>query len=683
MLASISLSTMNVRQALVQIRRFAIFCHRWMGLAFCALFAWWFVSGIFMMYWGFPSVGQGDRLDHADPIDASRVHLSAEDAFEKVGVDGSPASVQLAMFDGRPVYRFTVGGGGRRGSGGGSAPTPQPRAPAIGRPPTAVASITDDSDKSTEPADSSTTRVGRGFGRGRRGDPGSRGTLAGGFGDGAGRGFGRGRRGGRVTQDGGVVLAGATDPSAGAQTRAGDGAAGFGRSPAAPAGAIAPNSSGAPADNATRTPPPRPSPGRGGRGGGQIIVYADDGSVQGEYSKELRVRIAAHWTGQPTSAAHIQEVTAVDQWTVQGGLRNQLPLERYTFPDGEQVYMNERSGEVVQYTTLGSRIGAELGPIPHWIYYTPLRVQQKLWSNLIIYASGIGTVMALLGLIVGITLYSPSKQYRFEGSASGIPYKGQKRLHMTLGLFFGIVTCTWAFSGMLSMDPFPVQTNRGPTGGQGGQGGDARIASPLARIQALLRPRRLQIEDYAAKSPQAALAQLENLKVKQLEFTSFDDQPVYVAYLNSNETRIIPVQGDPRTEYDRERIFDMVDSAVRPYDIVDKHVMTQYDRYYLDRHRERPLPVLFVKLNDPQHTQIYMDQRMARVVGEHSDSSSFVTRWLYHGLHSMDFPWLYNYRPAWDIVVLTLMFGGLWLCVTSVQLGWGLLRRKLGLARSS
>jgi hypothetical protein len=80
-------------------------------------------------------------------------------------------------------------------------------------------------------------------------------------------------------------------------------------------------------------------------------------------------------------------------------------------------------------------------------------------------------------------------------------------------------------------------------------------------------------------------------------------------------------------------------------------------------------------------TQLYIDQHTGRVVGEHSDASSFITRWLYHGLHSMDFPWLYNYRPAWDIVVLALMLGGLSLCVTSVILGWGLLRRKLGFAQ--
>jgi PepSY-associated TM region len=438
-----------------------------------------------------------------------------------------------------------------------------------------------------------------------------------------------------------------------------------------------PPTGGAPVPLPQPTPPPV---GRGrGRGGASAIVYADDGSVQGNYSKDLLLRIASQWSGQPGGSAKVEEVTKTDQWTLQGGVRNLRPLWKYSFPDGQQVYVSEPTGQVVQATTLGSRIGAELGPIPHWIYYTPLRVQQKLWSNLIIWTSGIATVAALLGLCVGISLYSPSKRYKYLGAPSSVPYTGDKRLHMTLGLFFGLVACTWAFSGMLSMDPFPIQRTNG---GQGGPGGGGRIVSPTARIQAVLRASRFQMDDYSAKSPQMALTQLGNVQAKQLDFTSFDEQPVYVAALNSKETRIIPVEGAPRTEYDRDRILDMVTNAAKPYDVTEKRLLTQYDRYYLDRHHDRPLPVLFVKLSDPEHTQLYIDQRSGRIVGQHSDASSFVTRWLYHGLHSMDFPWLYNYRPAWDIVVLTLMLGGLTLSVTSMILAWGLLRRKLSFRRS-
>jgi hypothetical protein len=125
----------------------------------------------------------------------------------------------------------------------------------------------------------------------------------------------------------------------------------------------------------------------------------------------------------------------------------------------------------------------------------------------------------------------------------------------------------------------------------------------------------------------------------------------------------------------------MVANAAQPVGVGEKRILTQYDAYYLDRHGKRPLPVLFVRLSDPEATQLYIDQRTGRVVGQHSKASSFVTRWLYHGLHSLDFPWLYNHRPAWDIVVLSLMLGGLSLCVTSIIMGWQLLSRKLTFRR--
>jgi hypothetical protein len=58
-----------------------------------------------------------------------------------------------------------------------------------------------------------------------------------------------------------------------------------------------------------------------------------------------------------------------------------------------------------------------------------------------------------------------------------------------------------------------------------------------------------------------------------------------------------------------------------------------------------------------------------------------MNRWLYHGLHSLNLPWLYKHRPAWDIVVLTLMLGGAALSATSVIIAFQLLRRKLAFRR--
>ena len=52
-----------------------------------------------------------------------------------------------------------------------------------------------------------------------------------------------------------------------------------------------------------------------------------------------------------------------------------------------------------------------------------------------------------------------------------------------------------------------------------------------------------------------------------------------------------------------------------------------------------------------------------------------MNRWLYHGLHSLDFPLLYYRRPLWDIVMIVLSLGGLGSAVTAVVPAWRRLRR--------
>jgi hypothetical protein len=53
---------------------------------------------------------------------------------------------------------------------------------------------------------------------------------------------------------------------------------------------------------------------------------------------------------------------------------------------------------------------------------------------------------------------------------------------------------------------------------------------------------------------------------------------------------------------------------------------------------------------------------------------SRVNRWLYHGFHSLDFPFLYWRRPLWDVAIVALSLGGLASAVTSLLPAWRRLR---------
>ena len=106
----------------------------------------------------------------------------------------------------------------------------------------------------------------------------------------------------------------------------------------------------------------------------QFIVYADDGQPVEAIRAESALRIASAWTRQPESAARFEGFnTEEDQWTVSQAFRPLRPLLKYSWPNAEEVYVSQVTGEVVQHTTRGSRIGAYFGAIPHWLYFTPLR----------------------------------------------------------------------------------------------------------------------------------------------------------------------------------------------------------------------------------------------------------------------------------------------------------------------
>ena len=402
---------------------------------------------------------------------------------------------------------------------------------------------------------------------------------------------------------------------------------------------------------------------------GESIVYADSGEEQLEVTEAMVRRIAEAWTMQPASAATVEQITEVDQWTVQMRIADLSPLWKFSWPDGEQVYVTQTTGDVVQHTTTASRLGAYVGAIPHWLYFTPLRKNGPQWSRVVIWSSGIGTIAAIIGVVIGAWMYSPSKKYRFAGAPSAIPYRGQKRWHTIFGLIFGVATVTWAFSGMLSMDPFPSRE----TGGGILERGIDRVSIPDALQGTVSSEARFTA--LSTKDPRMALAQLGPVPVKELQLTSFAGEPVYLATLAAGDTRVIPLRGEPFRAFDHGRIIDVVRAAAGQQ-TVETRVLTQYDRYYLDRRRNRPLPVILAVLNDATDTRYYIDPQTARVVHSY-DSTAWVNRWLYNGLHSLNFPWLYNYRPLWDIVVIAFMLGGTALCVTSLVLAWRVVGRTL------
>jgi hypothetical protein len=59
--------------------------------------------------------------------------------------------------------------------------------------------------------------------------------------------------------------------------------------------------------------------------------------------------------------------------------------------------------------------------------------------------------------------------------------------------------------------------------------------------------------------------------------------------------------------------------------------------------------VIRFRYDDPVRTWLYVDASRGQTLRK-EERLTRLNRWLYHRLHSLDFPFLYYRRPLWDIV---------------------------------
>ena len=90
---------------MIRAKRWLFLLHRWLGVIVCAFFAMWFVSGVVMMYVGYPKLTAAERLQHLPALDAAAPVLSPMQALDKAGIHGPLQDLRLAMASGgRAVY---------------------------------------------------------------------------------------------------------------------------------------------------------------------------------------------------------------------------------------------------------------------------------------------------------------------------------------------------------------------------------------------------------------------------------------------------------------------------------------------------------------------------------------------------------------------------------------------------
>jgi uncharacterized iron-regulated membrane protein len=142
---------------------------------------------------------------------------------------------------------------------------------------------------------------------------------------------------------------------------------------------------------------------------------------------------------------------------------------------------------------------------------------------------------------------------------------------------------------------------------------------------------------------------------------------------DGRETTADPASGAAMALSDDE-IFKAAARLLPDAAITTRLRLSQFDAYWYAHHDERPLPVLRVGFDDAAETWFHIDPRNGDILGR-TDDSRRTYRWLYNGLHSLDFPLLLRHRPAWDIVTVLLSLIGTIVSISGILIGWRRLRR--------
>lgn len=437
--------------------------------------------------------------------------------------------------------------------------------------------------------------------------------------------------------------------------------------------------------------------GRGGRGArlttvmerpayrvGARTVFADTGEIMSEITPEEAGEVAARFAGVSADAVGEPEtITEVDQWTL--SQRGSLPLYKFAVGDGRgtEVYVDPGTADVAMMTTRRARLLAWTGTIPHWLYFTALRVNQPLWYRIVVWTSGAVCVLALLGLALGFTQFRRQRPFRLSGA---IPYSGWMRWHYITGAVFGIFTLTWAFSGLLSMEPFAWTNATGL--GVPGNAMTGGVADP---------------ERFGNFDPEAWERALGGRAIREMSFARIQDAHYYVVRLapevddageavpepahrsygeQTRSSAPVLVEADTlevRTgPFSAASLLGRLEAALPEERIIESALIGTYDSYYYSRAGQLPLPVLRVKFDDPAETWVYIDPEMSQVMGA-LPKLARLERWLYNGLHSLDFAFWYT-SWTWEAGMVFLLLGGL---ATSVLgLVMGLKRLGRGLTRA-
>jgi PepSY-associated TM region len=368
-----------------------------------------------------------------------------------------------------------------------------------------------------------------------------------------------------------------------------------------------------------------------------------------DVDEQAALAVANAYTSTP-ERTRLQRQVDHDQWTVQGSKGADRPLYKLALSDGlgTEVYISGVSGKAVQVTNIRSRLLSWVGAVPHWIYFTALRENVRVWTQVVIWTSLLGSFLALVGLYIGVRRLRLQRQ-------QWSPYRGFHFWHHSLGLGYGIFVLSWVVSGLISMNPWGFL-----------EGGDLVEPKRLASLVPTIAQIDTSVTALAASLPPDVVS----VRSAPLHGELF----MVASRADGSRFRVdAKARAAPLTAVEREFI---VRTLVPTGELSSLTEIQQEDAYYFSHHRELVvLPAFRLIAADAQKTRYYLDP-VSGLIRSKVDEANQMYRWLHQGLHRLDFTPMFRSRPFWDVLMLSLLLGATAVCAIGTYLG---LRRTIRL----
>ena len=396
-----------------------------------------------------------------------------------------------------------------------------------------------------------------------------------------------------------------------------------------------------------------------------VAVFADNGSQVTLLDERTAVAAVAPWLHG--ALPEVSRISEVDQWTPQANQHGELPFLRLRVPDaaGTELYVSLVNGNVVQQTSTRSRFLAWVGAIPHWIYPIQLRRHRGAWRALVIALAALGALASATGLIHGLATARTARRLPHGRQLPLSPFQDRwLAWHHLLGLVFGLLSFSWVFSGLLSFYPFASSAEGEPT-----------WADIAAFRGGALAPRSF------SRDLRQALAECENAlgsSIKRIEFVRAGGAPFYICKNGAGAART--VSADAAAQPGATLRSAQIVAFARPLGgaaaVKSETWLQEGDAYYYPSHFEPDLPFPILRTRFAGGLVTYVSSRDLSVIRRYSNGGA-AYRWLYHGLHSLDLPFLYRRAWLWHPLIVIALLGGLTLAASSAWLSVRWSRRHL------